>query len=191
LVNAAAAMAVMAVAAVCTSQPLIFPSLGPSAFLFFHRPSAPSNAPRTAVLAHGSGLLIGLACFWLCRSLLGADSTVAQVAAAALSLGLISALMVAADLAHAPAASTTLIVSLGLMTGWQQSLAMISAVIFLAAQAYLFNRLCGIHYPLWSPHGDDDGSGLQAAALRVAGQAPRGEVYSKIADQLVSRERIT
>ncbi len=53
------AIGIISIAAVVTGQPMIFPSLGPSAFLFFSQPTAPSSCPRNAILSHGSGILVG------------------------------------------------------------------------------------------------------------------------------------
>ena len=140
----AVAIGIISIAAVCTGQPLIFPSLGPSAFLFFSQPTAPGSCPRNAILSHGSGILVGWASYWLFGLLFGVDTATAQVTAAAVSLGVISAWMVVADIPHAPAASTTLFVSLGLMVQWQQLLAVMAAVVMLTVQSYLINRVSGI-----------------------------------------------
>jgi CBS-domain-containing membrane protein len=186
-VNGSVAIGIMCLAEIVTQQPLIFPSLGPTAFLFFYRPSAPSSAPRNAVLGHGCGVLIGLACYWTFASVFGSGTPAAQIAAAAVSLGFISAIMIAAEIPHAPAASTTLIVSLGLMTRWQEALAIMVAVLMLVAQAWVFNRLSGVYFPIWKSDRGDETKAIVAAALQTSGPAPAGESYTTIADQLVSR----
>jgi CBS domain-containing membrane protein len=184
------AIGIISAAAVGTGQPLIFPSLGPSAFLFFSQPTAPSNCPRNAILSHGSGILVGWMSYWLFGLFFGFDTATAQVAAAAVSLGVISAWMVAADIPHAPAASTTLIVSLGLMVQWQQLLAVMAAVVMLTAQSYLINRVSGIVYPLWRAGPQQPGDGLVAAALLANASGPKGDAYAEIADRITARQRL-
>jgi CBS-domain-containing membrane protein len=189
-VNGSVAIGIMSLAHVATQQPLIFPSLGPTAFLFFFRPSAPSSAPRNAILAHGSGVLVGLVCYWVFAWVFGSGTAAAQVAAAAVSLGTISALMIAADFPHAPAASTTLIMSLGLMSRWQEAVAIMVAVLMLVAQAWLINRLSGVYFPIWKGSLNDETKGLVAAALKTSVASPREENYAAIADKLVARSAV-
>ncbi|MHC4406688.1 MAG: HPP family protein, partial [Planctomycetota bacterium] len=188
--SGAIAIGIISTAAVCTGQPLIFPSLGPSAFLFFWQPTAPSSSPRNAILAHGSGILVGWSSYWLFGTLFGFDTPTAQVAAAASSLGLISALMVAADVPHPPAASTTLIVSLGLMVQWQQLVAVMAAVVLLTGQSYLINRISGIVYPLWRARPEQQGDGLVVAALNTNSAGPQGDAYTEIADRIIARQKL-
>ncbi|HST88082.1 MAG TPA: HPP family protein, partial [Ktedonobacterales bacterium] len=72
-----------------------------------------------------------------------------RVLAAALSLGLTSALMMLLHAPHPPAGATTLIVSLGLLTHPAQLALLMVAVALLTGQAMLINRLAGIPYPWW------------------------------------------
>jgi CBS domain-containing membrane protein len=188
--SGAIAIGIISAAAACTGQPLIFPSLGPSAFLFFSRPTAPSSSPRNAILSHGGGILAGWVSYWLFGALFGFDTPAAQIAAAALSLGLISALMVAANIPHAPAASTTLIVSLGLMVQWQQLIGVMAGVVMLTAQCYLINRMSGIVYPLWRARPEQQGDGLVLAALRTNSPGPKRDAYTEIADRITARQKL-
>ena len=188
--SGAIAIGIISTAAVCTGQPLIFPSLGPSAFLFFSQPTAPTSAPRNAILSHGSGILIGGVSYWLFGVLFGFDTPTAQVAAAVLSLGLISGLMVAADIPHAPAASTTLIVSLGLMVQWQQLIAVMAGVVMLTMQSYLINRISGIVCPVWRARPEQQGDGLVVAALQTNASGPKGDAYTEIADRITARQKL-
>ncbi len=188
--SGAIAIGIISTAAVCTGQPLIFPSLGPSAFLFFSQPTAPASSPRNAILSHGSGVLVGWGSYWLFGLCFGFDTATAQVAAAALSLGLISALMVAANITHAPAASTTLIVSLGLMVGWQQLIAVMVGIVLLTVQSYLINRISGIVYPVWRAGPRQQGDGLVVAALQADPPGPKGDAYTEIADRITTRQKL-
>jgi hypothetical protein len=47
LVNGVVAIGAMALAALVTGQPFVFPSLGPTAFLLFYTPMVPRRAPAT------------------------------------------------------------------------------------------------------------------------------------------------
>ena len=154
--NGLISIGVMAAAALVTGAPLIFPSLGPTAFLLFYTPLQPAASPRNTLGGHLIGAAAGylsLAVFGLLDQgpALATGVTGPRVAAAALSLGLTSGVMVWTRLPHPPAGATTLIVSLGILhQPWQLAVLML-AVALLALQGLAINRLAGIPYPLWSP----------------------------------------
>jgi CBS domain-containing membrane protein len=156
LINGFISIALMALAAVVTGAPFIFPSLGPTAFLLFYTPTAPAASPRNTLCGHLIGALAG----WLSLVIFGLTAAppalssgvdLPRVGAAALSLGLTAGLMVLLKVPHPPAGATTLIVSLGLMPHlWQIGVLML-AVAVLTVQGFVINRLAGITYPFWSP----------------------------------------
>ncbi|MDQ3856639.1 MAG: HPP family protein [Chloroflexota bacterium] len=155
LINGFLSIALMAIVALVTRAPFIFPSLGPTAFLFFYTPTAPPASPRNTICGHLIGALAG----WLSLLIFGltaAPPAIAtgvswpRVGAAALSLGLTGGLMVLRKVPHPPAGATTLIVSLGIMPHLWQIPVLMTAVVLLTGQAFLINRLAGIDYPLWS-----------------------------------------
>jgi CBS-domain-containing membrane protein len=156
LVNGFVSIALMALAALLTHAPFVFPSLGPTAFLFFYTPNAPTASPRNTIIGHAVGASMGwfsLIAFGLVNDppALAAGVSLNRVLAASLSLGLTSGVMVLLRSPHPPAGATTLIVSLGLMPHlWQLGVLML-AVFLLTLQAFVINRLAGIDYPLWSP----------------------------------------
>ena len=155
VVNGFLSISLMAVAAFVTNAPFVFPSLGPTAFLFFYSPTAVTASPRNAFLGHLIGATMGwlsLAAFGLLDAgpALTAGVTLPRVLAAGMSLGLTSGLMILLRAPHPPAGATTLIVSLGILTApWQLAVLML-AVVLLTVQAFVINRLAGIPYPLWS-----------------------------------------
>lgn len=154
-VNGALSIGLIALFAHLAAAPLIFPSLGPTAYLMFTQPQARVSSPRNTVLGHAIGALAGwgsLALFGLIGepSALQDAVTWARVGAAALSLGASAGAMVLTRTQHPPAGATTLIVSLGLMTGTGQLVALMMAVALLVVQAWTINRLAGIPYPLWA-----------------------------------------
>lgn len=156
-INGCISIGLMSVLAVLTRSPFIFPSLGPTAFLFFYTPTAPSASPRNTIVGHAIGALMGYLSLVVTGLTMAGPATVIgvtwpRVIAAALSLGLTAGLMVLLKSPHPPAGATTLIVSLGILRQpWQLVLLMV-AVIVLTLQALIINRLAGIPYPFWNPH---------------------------------------
>jgi CBS-domain-containing membrane protein len=153
-VNGSLAIGVMSLLALVTGQAFIFPSLGPTAFLFFSTPMAPVACPRNAICGHLTGALAGwvsLVLFGLTEAgpayVVGVDGP--RVAAAALSLGLTGGVMVLLKAPHPPAGATTLIVSLGILHTPPQLAVLMLAVVLLTLQAIAINRLAGMPYPLW------------------------------------------
>lgn len=155
-INGCISIGLMSALAVLTHTPFIFPSLGPTAFLFFYTPTAPTASPRNTIIGHTIGVLAGyfslvVTGLTLAGPALAVGVTWPRVIAAALSLGLTSGVMVLLKSPHPPAGATTLIVSLGILTHpWQLFLLMV-AVVLLTLQALGINRLAGIPYPLWNP----------------------------------------
>ena len=156
LVNGFISIALMSVVALISHQPFVFPSLGPTAFLFFYTPLAPAASPRNAICGHLIGAVAGwvsLAAFGLLDAgpAIAVGVGTARVGAAALSLGLTSGAMVLFRVPHPPAGATTLIVSLGILHTPAHLVVLMAAVALLAIQAIVINRLAGLPYPLWAP----------------------------------------
>ncbi len=154
--NGCISIGLMSILAVITRSPLIFPSLGPTAFLFFYTPTAPSASPRNTIIGHAVGVVAGYLSLLVTGLTMAGPALVVgvtwpRVIAAALSLGLTAGVMVILKSPHPPAGATTLIVSLGILTHPWQLLLLMGAVILLTLQALVINRLAGLPYPLWSP----------------------------------------
>jgi CBS-domain-containing membrane protein len=158
-VNGCISIGIMSALAVITHNPFVFPSLGPTAFLFFYTPLAPSASPRHTIVGQSIAVICGYFSL-VVTGLTTAGPAIAvgvtwpRVIAAALSLGLTDGLMVLARSAHPPAAATTLIISLGILTRPPQLVLLMGAVVVLTLQALVINRLAGIPYPLWNPVSD-------------------------------------
>lgn len=155
-VNGFLTIAILAAVAMVSRVPFVFPSLGPTAFLFFFTPLAPTASPRNTLCGHAIGIICGYGSLWATGlqdappvSTAGVDA--ARVWAAALSLAATGALMILAKAAHPPAGATTLIISLGIVTRPLHLLVLETAVALMILQAIAINRLAGIDYPLWSP----------------------------------------
>jgi CBS-domain-containing membrane protein len=155
-INGCISIGLMSVLALTTGSPFIFPSLGPTAFLFFYTPLAPTASPRNTIIGHAIGVLAGYFSL-LVTGLVTAGPALAvgvtwpRVIAAALSLGLTAGLMVLVKSPHPPAGATTLIVSLSILSKPWQLVLLMAAVVLLTLQALSINRLAGIPYPLWNP----------------------------------------
>jgi CBS domain-containing membrane protein len=154
-VNGLISIGLMSLAAFATQEPLVFPSLGPTAFLLFYTPHIPSAWPRNTICGH----LIGAGAGYLSLVVFGLTNSPAAIAhgvsgprvgAAALSLGLTALLMVWFKVPHPPAGATTLIVSLGVLTTLPQLGELMLAVLLLVVQGIVINRLAGVEYPWWT-----------------------------------------
>ena len=154
-VNGFATVAILAAMAMVWKTTFIFPSLGPTAFMFFSNPTSPAASPRSAVLGHAIGILCGYGALWL-TGLQHAPPTIItgvddpRIIAAAVSLAVTGAFMILFNVAHPPAAATTLIISLGIITTPIHLCIIELAVVLMALQAIVVNRLAGVNYPIWA-----------------------------------------
>jgi CBS domain-containing membrane protein len=149
-----AVLAVAGLAAMLFKETLLFPSLGPTAMLFFARPLPPELSVRTTILAHWVGIAAGYAClavFGLTTAPSAIHSGVsgARVGAAALAVAITAGLLRLIRSPHAPAGATTLIVSLGLLTTGRQLTMMAASVVLVAALGWAVNLLVGVRVPVW------------------------------------------
>jgi CBS-domain-containing membrane protein len=145
----AVAITLCGLAAYLAKQPMLFPSLGPSALLFFEKPTAPESSPYNAIVGHLVGIVAGVAAiavFGLLHapSVLEAGVTLARVGAAALSVALVALALPPLRASHPPAGATTLLVSLGLLDQTRQLAWILAGVLLLTAVAWLLNRLAGL-----------------------------------------------
>lgn len=162
MVNGFITIALLALLAVITGSPFVFPSLGPTAYLLFIAPLAENSSPRNTIYGHAIGLICGYAAFVLTGAAalpFGAHAGVywPRILAAAISLSATGALMVLLRAGHPPAGATTLIVSLGIISRPRELFIIEIAVFLLVAQAILINRVAGLSYPLWRHHGSSMG----------------------------------
>jgi CBS domain-containing membrane protein len=154
-VNGFITIGVLALLALMSHNPFVFPSLGPTAYLLFFSPLAQTSSPRNTIFGHAIGLICGYAAFVVT----GAGALPfgvypgifwPRILAAALSLSATGAFMVLLDVSHPPAGATTLIVSLGIISRPRELVIIEVAVFLLVAQALVINRLAGLPYPLWN-----------------------------------------
>ncbi len=155
-VNGGLAILALGFFAWLTDLPLVFPALGPTAFILFATPRTESAAPRSVVLGHFSGLASGWAVWHLVSALTGGPVSVESggwplILSASLALAVTAGLLVRLSCPHAPACASSLIIALGGVTDWLGVLLMACAVVWVAAQAVVVNRLAGVPVPTWSP----------------------------------------
>lgn len=132
--------------ALILKHPLIFPSLGPTAFLLATNPAAKIASAKNTIFGH----LIGVICGYTALVLFGLTTTPAIIIsgisidfvfAAALSIGLTSGLMILFSVEHPPAGATTLIISLGILHTIPNITVLMIAVILLYLESRLINNL--------------------------------------------------
>lgn len=165
LVNGGISTALMALGARLTGEPLVFPSLGPTAFMLFYQPTSPAACPRNAILGHLIGIVAGyvsLLVFGLQHAppALTGGVTWAWIGSSSLSLSLTAGAMIWLRVPHPPAGATTLIVSLGILPRPIQLAALFAAIVLLVLQGLAINRLAGIPYPVWAPRSRPVDGGL-------------------------------
>jgi hypothetical protein len=137
-----------------TDLPWLFPSLGPMAMLHIGKPEAEESSPRNTLIGHAVALLAGYGLLAACGltdnpSVLQEGIGLPRIAAAAGSLALTAAVLLAAHASHPPAGATTLIVSLGLLSTPTDLAVAAAAVTLVTAADWLFNRATGQAMPIW------------------------------------------
>ncbi len=156
-VEGSLALAVLSAAAYYTRFPLLFPPLGPSAFILFRMPMSAAAAPRTVLLSHLWGLASGFTALFLGMFFFPHQVSVdpgvvsgSSIAVLSLAMGASSLAMIWLECNHPPATATALIVAMGYITSFLQVLGFIVAVVLLITLAFLFNRILGgLPYSYW------------------------------------------
>jgi CBS domain-containing membrane protein len=154
-VNGFITIGLLALLALVSRNPFVFPSLGPTAYLLFFSPLAKTCSPRNTIFGHAIGIICGYAAFVLTGAgalPFGVHPGIfwPRILAAALSLSATGAFMVLFEVSHPPAGATTLIISLGIISRPRDLVIIEVAVFLLVAQALVINRLAGLPYPLWN-----------------------------------------
>lgn len=153
----AVALGTISIVAYLTRLPLLFPQLGPSAFIIFHTPMSVTASPRNVILSHTLGVASGLLALWLVGwiyPLAGLSDPFVmnwyRILAIALTMGISGVILVSVKCVHPPAAASALIAAMGFLNSTEQVLGVIGAVTLLVLEAMVFNRIIGgLPYPLW------------------------------------------
>jgi CRP-like cAMP-binding protein len=137
-------------------EPLLFPSLGATAFLIFETPMAEVSSPRNTVVGHTVGIataVAALAIFGLFNtpSVFVTGMTPSRISAIALAVALTGGVLRLLRSAHPPAGATTIIVASGLLaTAHHRLLYVWVGVVLLTAAGWTINRLAGVPAPIWA-----------------------------------------
>jgi HPP family len=138
-------LSVPALAAWSTAKPLLFPSLGPTAFALALSSNG-RDSFRQVLGGHLVGVVAGLLCYHLFATRLTIESIppawslggLKLVASGVLSVILTTGTMLLTDTSHSPACATTLIVSLGLLpTFVDGGLIMLAVLVMCLIQFFL------------------------------------------------------
>ena len=160
--NAMISMAIVGGLALVFREPMMFPSLGATAYVLFAHPHEHQGQFKNTFFSHLMAAVIGWATFYVVAIKMGGGHQVSvmdilqngalqsqmdgiwlYVASPAIATGLTLAAMVATHTEHSPAASTALIFALGLFQhAWQIGIVMAGVVILLIF-AKLLNRWAG------------------------------------------------
>ncbi len=150
------AIAVISLCAWLTDLPMLFPALGPSAFIVFARPFSEAATPRSVIIGHGAALGIGLAVRCAIEAVSGeqigleATDTLPTLLSASVALAGTCFALVRLSAPHAPACATAIIIAVGAVRGWPELFAMATAVVLLTLLAVGVNRLAGLCVPTWN-----------------------------------------
>jgi CBS domain-containing membrane protein len=149
------AITLSGLAAWAFDEPLLFPSLGATAFLIFETPTAEVGSPRNTLIGHGVGILaaaLSLAAFGLFdeASAFEHGVSLSRVLAVALSVALTGGALRLLRAAHPPAGATTIIVASGLLSDARQMLAIAAGVLLLTVAGWVLNRALGVPAPMWA-----------------------------------------
>lgn len=155
-VNAGMAILTIGLVAWLTNLPLVFPALGPSAFILFSAPLSPAGSPRSVILGHLTAMACGFAAWLLVSRLSGTTVTIGSgtwppILSAVLALAGCCLVLIRIACPHPPACGSGLVVALGAVTQPTEMLIMALAVVWLTAQAVFMNRLAGLPVPAWRP----------------------------------------
>jgi CBS-domain-containing membrane protein len=139
-------------------EPLVFPSLGATAFLIFETPTAEVGSPRNTIIGHTVGVAAGALALGI-FGLLDAPSvyvsgvSLGRVGAIALAVALTGGVLRIVRSAHPPAGATTIIVASGLLAKPHQMIDVEVGVLLLAAAGWILNRAMGVPAPVWAARG--------------------------------------
>ena len=150
------AISINGFAAYFLKYPLLFPSLAPTVFHVFRSPLEKEASPRNTIIGHFIGIAMGFVALLIfglldTPSVIQEGATIPHVLAAALSLGLTEAALISLNRPHPPAATSTLLVSLGIFKSTSELLALAGGIVLLTTTMWAFNRMLGVPVPIWSP----------------------------------------
>lgn len=138
-------------------QPLLFPSIGPSAYSLATGPTSESNTPKNVIGGHLLGVVAGLVAYHTFASGLIATQPPPPIspnglrlaASATVAIALTIGGMLLSELDHAPACATTLIVGLGLLTTVVEGAIIMAGIAVLVGLELALTRWLPNAHPRW------------------------------------------
>jgi hypothetical protein len=140
-------LAIVGEIALATKAPLLFASLGPTTLTVVSRPGMKQNRPSSIIGGHLFGaavatiLLIIFGIYWM-PSVIRVGFSEARIVVAALAVGLTTVFEEETPLYHPPAAATTLLVALGLMSQPLQLLSIVLGVVLITIASSIYEYFC-------------------------------------------------
>jgi CBS-domain-containing membrane protein len=139
-------------------QPWLFPSLGPTVMLFFESPQQNASRPRNTLVGHAVGLAAGIGALYAFGLWDEPPASVSGLSGAYLLAGAVSVAVTTLVLTmirtpHPPAGATTLIVSLGILTGPTAWASMAGAIVLITVVGWGLNILLGVRPGEATPKG--------------------------------------
>lgn len=130
----AALIGIAGLAAWLAHAPLLFASLGPTAYELVETPERKSARPYNVIAGHLIGVLAGLGAAWMTRADLAASVSMSgfpglRVWAAVLASAATVLVTLALQAAQPAAIASTLLIALGLMPGWRGGVEIMAAVV--------------------------------------------------------------
>jgi CBS domain-containing membrane protein len=155
-VNGGLAILIITLTAWLSNSPLVFPALGPSAFILFTAPLSTAAAPRSVILGHFTAMASSFVIWNSVSYLNGAPVSLEAsgwplLSSTSLALAVICLLLVRLSCPHAPACASSMVVAMGGVPNWSDLLCMAFAVVLITVQAVAMNRLAGLPVPTWAP----------------------------------------
>jgi CBS domain-containing membrane protein len=149
------AIALSGLWALAVKEPLLFPSLGATAFLIFETPMAEVGSPRNTIIGHAVGIGAGAFSVWIFGlwdhpSVYITGMTAQRLGAMAVAVALTGGVLRVLRSAHPPAGATTIIVASGLLARPHQLLDVMVGVVLLTIAGWIINRALGVPAPMWA-----------------------------------------
>lgn len=185
-------LTVLGAVAVFFAWPLVFPSLGPTAFLVFYAPARAMSWPRNCVLGHLLAMACGFAFYFLLvwffpEKALSPHFGLSKALLVSLAVGLTGLIMVLTDILHPPAASTAMLAAAGYFQEPLQVLGFILGLFLIVAEGVVIHRLAGIIYPWWRGEKSAEQPFIKTKIGEVGEEPPSDDPYARLAHRITTR----
>ncbi|RUM88544.1 MAG: hypothetical protein DSZ24_03355 [Thermodesulfatator sp.] len=185
-------LSTLGLAAYFLNWPLIFPALGPTAFLIFYSPARSMSWPRNCFMGHLLALACGIGTYLLlleyCPEVLANKAfTLTEILFVCGAVALTGLLLVLFHLQHPPAAATAMLATAGYFSSTKTILGFVLALLLLPLEGYLFHRASGVIYPLWTIPEEKEEPPIRTKLGEVGEGAHLSDPYARLAHRLTTR----